>query len=444
MSRRALARVVGVLLIAAFAGVSCSSIRSAIRPDPVAKGKRAASNLRGLEFIEPVRAEWILSSDIPGLARAEVEAFYEPEFVESYKNAYAVLGLLPRDMDLLETVIELQGDQLVGLYSVTRKTLYVVVNRPGEMGSHVILVHELVHALQHQHFPLTVAVLQGVRHNDDVASAIGGAIEGDATFTMLAAEAKGPTTRRAFRSMASAEEFRNAMLVDLENPTGLLETAPRLLQVSLIAPYAYGVVIAAHRYDEAGNQGLNTLVAEPPLGTLLLLYPEERGPIEFVGYPFDWLGRSLESEGCSLGHDDVAGALTLRVMFEEFAPGADVEPWLPAWRGDRFLHVSCRDGDRLIWLTRWRDAASAADFGRAYNEIAPLAAARAGLAHTPEVVTVGRSTVILSPSLRPMAGDLIDRTEIRAYASFVDWVNDDCFTEEKCADPSGSSPHETE
>ena len=46
-------------------------------------------------------------------------------------------------------------------------------------------------------------------------------------------------------------------------------------------------------------------------------------------------------------------------------------------------------------------------------EIAPLAAERAELAHTPEVVTVGRSTVILSPSLRPMAGDLIDRIEIR-------------------------------
>jgi hypothetical protein len=435
MHLRPLVRFTGLLLVVALVGAGCAGFRSLVRPDPIESGKRSASKLRGLEFIEPVNAEWIPSSDIPELARSEVEAFYEPEFVEAYRDAYAVLGLLPRDIDLLEVVIELQGDQLVGLYSVSRKTLYVVVNRPGETGPRVILIHELVHSLQHQHFPTTVSVLQGVRHNDDVATAIGGAVEGDATLTMLAAEAKGSKRREAYRSMKSAEGFRDAMLVDLDNPTGLLENVPHLLRVSLIAPYAYGVVLAADRYQEGGNAGLDQLLTDPPLATVLLLYPEEQDAIEFISYPLEWLEAQVRGDGCSLGHNDVAGALTLRVMFEEFSPEIDVSPWLRAWRGDRFLHVRCPEEDRLVWLTRWDDPPSAQAFGDAYAGIAAVAAERAGLPDPPEVVSLGRSTMIVSPSLRALTEGFIDRIEIRSYRTFSDWIADDCFTEDGCADP---------
>ena len=430
-----LSRWVWLLLSASFLAAGCAELRALTAWGPIEKGKRTATALRGLEFIEPVRVEWIPASQISEIARSEVEAFYEPDFVESYRDVYAVLGLLPRDMDLLETVIELQGDQLVGLYSVVRRTLYVVVNRPGEIGPRSILVHELVHALQHQHFPQTVAVLQGMRHNDDVASAIGGAIEGDATLTMLAAEARGPETREALRSLQSAEEFRDAMLVDLDHPTGLLETVPHLLRVSLIAPYAYGVVLAAGRYAEAGNRGLDRLLTDPPLATRLLLYPQAGEPVEFLGLPFDWLESRLEPQGCSLGHDDVAGALTLRVLFEEFASDPSFDAWLGAWRGDRFLHVRCRGGDRLIWVTRWRDPSSARAFADAYAEIAPRAAERADLARVPEVSTFGRSAVIVSPTLRSLAPGLAERTEVRSYRRFSEWVGDDCFTEGGCPDP---------
>jgi hypothetical protein len=387
-----------------------------------------ASALRGLSFLEPVRVEWIGSERIPEIARAEVEDVFDPEYVSAYRDAYAALGLLPADIDLMETVLALQEEQLVGLYSVARRTLYIVVNRPGEQGPPMIIVHELVHALQHQHFARTVTVLQGLQHNDDLVSALSAVIEGDASLTMLAMDGNFV----ADRSVGTAEHFRNAMLVDLEFPTGVLAEVPRLLRVSLIAPYAYGVVLAAERFTEDGTAGLDALLQEPPLSTVPILFPEAEESVEFVGLPLSWIESEVEPLGCEVGHHNVAGALTLRVFFEEFVPGLDSDPFLRAWRGDRFLHLRCPQGSRLIWLLRWRDNKAARSFAEAYRGSGGLVAERADLPGVPEVVVSGLSTLVVSPSLRSLAADLIKRAEIRSYASFSRWVEEGCFPEAAC------------
>jgi hypothetical protein len=390
--------------------------------------KDQAATLRGLSFLEPVRVEWIGSERIPEIARAEVEEVFDPRYVVDYRDAYAALGLLPADMDLLETVLALQEEQLVGLYSVTRRTLYVVVNRPGEQGPPMIIVHELVHALQHQHFGRTVTVLQGLQHNDDVVSAISSVVEGDASLTMLAMDESFATDR----SVATAEHFRDAMLVDLEFPTGVLAEVPRLLRVSLIAPYAYGVVLAAELFTQGGTAGLDALLRDPPLSTARILFPEVDDPVEFVRLPLSWIESEVEPVGCELGHHNVGGALTLRVFFEEFVPGLDSDPFLRAWRGDRFLHLRCPQGSRVIWLLRWKNAKAARRFAEAYGGSAQLVAERADLAGVPQVVVAGSSTVIVSPALRSLVSQVIKRAEIRPYASFSRWVEEGCFPEPAC------------
>ncbi len=402
--------------------------------DPMQDLKDLASTLRGLPFLEPVRVEWIGSEQIPEIARTEVEEVFDPEYVTAYRDAYAALGLLPADIDLLETVLALQEEQLVGLYSVARKTLYVVVKRPGEQGPPMIIVHELVHALQHQHFARTVVILQGLQHNDDVVSALSAAVEGDASLTMLAVD----ENFAADRSVETAEQFRNAMLVDLEFPTGVLAEVPRLLRISLIAPYAYGVVLAAERFTEEGTAGLDALIGDPPLSTVPFLFPGAEESVDFVRLPLSWIESEVEPLGCELGHHNVAGALTLRVFFEEFAPGLDGDPFLRAWRGDRFLHLRCPQGSRVIWLLRWKDGKAARSFAEAYRGSSRLVAERADLPAVPEVVVAGVSTVVVSPSLRPLVPELIERAEIRPYASFSRWVEEGCFPEAGCpeAEPS--------
>jgi hypothetical protein len=399
--------------------------------DEIERWKRTASTLRELAFREPVRVEWIESEKIPEIARSEVEQLFSPDYVEGYRDAYAALGLLPTDLDLLETVLALQADQLVGLYSVTGRKLYVVVNHPGEQGPPMILVHELVHALQHQHFGRTVEIMQGLQHSDDVVTALGAALEGDASLTMLAV---GRDDREA-RAQESAEQFRDAMLMDLDRATGFLAEVPRLLRVSLIAPYAYGVVLAANRFEQEGSRGLDRLVSNPPLASVQVLFPDEADPVDFIRLPLEWLESQVKPLGCTIGHDNVGGALTVKVFFEEFAPGLEIESWLRSWRGDRFIHLPCADGPRVVWLLRWDNHEVAQRFATAYRKTAPAAAARAGLPKRAEVVVGGHTTLVLSPSLLSLAAELVDRAEIRRYAAFTEWVEQGCFPESSCPAP---------
>ena len=117
-------------LVLALACAWPGAVRDA--PDPLDPWKLRASELRDLPFIEPVRLERIASEEIPEIARAEIAEMFDPDYVHAYRDAYAALGLLPADLDLMETILALQQEQLVGLYSLSRRTLYVVVNREGE------------------------------------------------------------------------------------------------------------------------------------------------------------------------------------------------------------------------------------------------------------------------------------------------------------------------
>ena len=92
----------------------------------------------------------------------------------------------------------------------------------------------------------------------------------------------------------------------------------------------------------------------------------------------------------------------------------------------------------MIWLLRWKDGKAARSFAEAYRGSSRLVAERADLPAVPEVVVAGVSTVVVSPSLRPLVPELIERAEIRPYASFSRWVEEGCFPEAGCpeAEPS--------
>ncbi len=72
--------------------------------------------------------------------------------------------------------------RLQGYYSIQDKTLYVYDDVSGayERG---VLIHEMVHALQNQHFGLEK--LHQDAGDDDAALAKDALIEGDATYTMI-------------------------------------------------------------------------------------------------------------------------------------------------------------------------------------------------------------------------------------------------------------------
>jgi hypothetical protein len=427
------------LLLLFLAGAACAT--TIARSDgPLSAELRQwqsqAEELRGLAFQEPVELRPLTPEEIPGIVRAEVAATLTPEFVKAYRDAYVALGALPRDFDLLETLIALQQEQLVGLYSARERALYVLSELPpGGYSRETVVVHELVHALQHQHFPRTMGLMQGLHHNDDVVSAMSAALEGDACVTMFGADGTGGGDPDQTRDLRSAKRLSDLMLLDVDNPTGLLAHVPTLVRVSLIFPYAHGTVSAAERYEKAGNPGLDELVRDVPLASMDFVRPRVRDevpPVDFVRLPLAELEPLLKKRGCTLAHHNVAGGVTLGVLLEEHGLDGDADAVAAGWVGDRFADVQCESGRELLWFTRWTDDASAAAFADAYREVADSVAAVAPLVSRPEPQVAGRSVLIATKGVADLVPLVLEKGEIRSYRTLSEWVADDCFTESPC------------
>ncbi len=418
--------------------VACAGVIPWAEPRFVRVWQERASELRELELLDSVGYRRVTRSELPGIVHRELTATYSPDFVERYRDAYAAMGLLPPDLDLLQTLMDMLSDQLVGLYSPHQRALYLVRGMDEEVGnpSQMIVIHELVHALQHQHFPATVGLLQGLKHHDDVVLAIGSSVEGDASLTMLASD---PSTGLG-REMKDALLFQQSMLLDLEDPQGVLAQVPRLLRVSQVFPYAYGTLDAARAYGRGGNRALDAQLRSPPLSTLQVRFPEEDHPVEFVRLPLEALAAQLEPRGCRMGHSNVAGMLTLHVFLQDYDPDGMHEVLIRDWAGDRFVHIYCPEGWELAWLTRWTEAAAAAEFARRYRAAAAAVAQAAPLSGRPRVIHSGRSTLVISPGLEDQAELILEQSETRSYGSFGEWLADDCFPESPCPGVALSPP----
>ncbi|MEE9278928.1 MAG: hypothetical protein V3V67_02020 [Myxococcota bacterium] len=415
-----------VALCAAALGAACA-VFPGLRADPqVEAWKDEAARLRGLEFVEPVRFRLLRPEETSGIVREELRASYGDD-LERYRDAYVALGTLPRGIDLVETLLALYEEQLLGLYSPRKRTMYVVADAGAAIAGPIV-VHELVHALQHQHFGRTLALALALRRNDDLVSALGAAMEGDASLTMLGVA----NPNGLQRDLPSAERISEVFRSGLTHPRGVMAEVPVLLRVGLVFPYAEGTMFAARNYSRGGNAALDEALRNAPLSTAELYFPEHDPTVEFLELPTRELSQRLAVRGCELGADNVAGAVTLDALFEQHAGAADRRNLTRAWRGDRFLHVECGATWELVWFTRWSSPGAAREFAVAYRAIAGSISELAPLSGTPTVVLDGRTALVVTPGLLDQVGPLLEATEIRSYDDFDAWFADACFPESPC------------
>jgi cyclohexadienyl dehydratase len=402
--------------------------------EPIAAGRllsrwrSSASELRGLAFARDVPLHWTRRAELPELLRSELEGVLGEAHATAYRDAAAALGLLPRDTDLLELLIRLNQDQIAGLYSVRRRAMYVLGE--GARPSESIVIHELVHALQHQHFPRALELMQALRRNDDVVLSLGAAAEGDAMLVMLLYSQGGPEL-----SAQGVELLRAGLYADLERPLGLLAEVPRIVRLSLLFPYAAGFDLAEREYRAAGRAGLDRMLAEPPLSTLRVRRLDALQDVEFLGLPAERAAR-IAGPRCRAGHDNVAGVVAIEALFADHGAPQASGPLGGDWSGDRFLRVDCPGGPELLWVTRWTRPEAASAFASAYAGIAQSVARIGPLAGVPRVVVRGRSALIATPRLAASADALLRDTEIRGFATLDDWVEGDCFPESPCPVPA--------
>jgi hypothetical protein len=167
------------------------SLPAGVAPLPEAmRGKLArlveeTARLRGLD---PRRQAPVGLVDEAGARRLLVEAF-ERDMpagkLAALERALKLAGLLPRDVDLRERYLRLLASQVAGFYD-PRQGYLAVVDRPqalrgpeaerlfgAELAARLeeaVLVHEIAHALQDQHFPLADLVGEGTASDPSLAA----------------------------------------------------------------------------------------------------------------------------------------------------------------------------------------------------------------------------------------------------------------------------------
>ena len=297
----------------------------------------------GLDLREPIRLERRSRAQLVRYLERKLDEELPPEEADAMVDAYALLGLVPADLDLRELLLRLYTEQVAGFYEPDSTALFVLDDQP-EGVLRGLLVHELVHAIQDQSADL--GALTDPEMGNDRAVAAQAAIEGHATLVML--EYMTEAMARVPVDLAAIPDFSAQMRPALEAMRGqfpALAGAPRVVQESLLFPYLEGTGFVQGLWSRHGRVA--------PFGDHLPASTEEileggaaEPPVELRVFV----------EGARIVHEDVLGRLETGVLLEEHL-GASSAGLADGWDGDRYALVERPDGERgLIWYAVWEDA----------------------------------------------------------------------------------------
>jgi hypothetical protein len=202
------------------------------------------SKVRGLTVAGEVRGETVDRPTVEKMIRAKTAEELPPDVLEHETEALVALGLIAPSYDAQDGMFGLVGTSVTGFYEPANKTMYLMTDVPEEEQEET-LAHELVHALQDQHYDL--GPLFKYKPDDDERVAAGHALaEGDATSAAL-------DVVRGDRMGVPVAMFAALSRKSIE---ALAPDVPAVLRESLVAPYVdgYAFVQALRRRgdDRAG------------------------------------------------------------------------------------------------------------------------------------------------------------------------------------------------
>jgi len=269
-STAALAGVVVALLVANGAVVARrvgdSPEATATAPDelkPVLGELEAfVQQARGLQFKRPPKVQLLPDSTFEGLLLDSGSSNSDSSSTDSQAllGALKALGVVDDKVDLGDVAKKQVGD-IVGFYDSRKKALYVRGTAPNAYAREV-LVHELTHALDDQHFGLDRSDLAS--SPGDGAPAFQALVEGDA----LRIEQKW------YESRSQVE--RDA--IDAIDNTGASSVGndpkPDVFTRLMAFPYAVGLPFVEAVVAAGGQARLDAAFRHPPVSTEQVLHPD--------------------------------------------------------------------------------------------------------------------------------------------------------------------------
>lgn len=298
------------------------------------------SEIRQLAAKSAVQGRLIGRDEIQAFISAQIDDETPKDVLQATEALLYGFGTVDADFDYRGSVIGLMSSQLLGFYDPKRKTFFVGGDLGGEEAD-VTLWHELVHALQDQHYDLS-HLTEWQPDQGDSQAAVHSLAEGDATSAMLDAMLKprGVTALEVPDGLMRAQSVLGSAAL----------TAPPVLVRSLLAPYIDGLAFTNYLRRRGGFAAVDAAWRAPPVSTEQLLHPEKFLAKELpliVPLP---TAPSHAPELQERFHD-VMGEQTLRLLFEEWLPARTAAEAAADWGGDRLAVFG--DEARQRWAIGW-------------------------------------------------------------------------------------------
>lgn len=336
--------------------------------------------LRGLPFKHPVRVRVQTADEMT----ANLEAHLRESLPPTMMQIYAALGLIPDGADAVTLMRPVLMEQVLGYYDPREDYLAVrsavmdalVRGARNDVKSRsdarATLAHELVHALVDQYYDLSQ-----VPSIVDAQNAFSAVVEGDASLTMLASEARfaehplPAAAQGVIRLAETSGDIHRALGADQHQPA--LLAAPAIVREPLLSTYLDGMVYVAYLVEKGDTKRLDKAYARAPETMAEVLHPQRpraRGSRDAgATEPLDphWLR--------ALGRTELAqqrlGEIEFRVFLSEQQTTVSTKlggrsahelaaEWL--WDDLRLLGPSAEEGrPAVVWYVTLRSAEAARD-----------------------------------------------------------------------------------
>lgn len=319
---------------------------------------KAVEEIRGRKFTGDVHNVTI--------DRSELSKHLKEQMVKSTPYSLDDWGQMLRSLQLVDIppaeilpkLLSLYESQVLAFYDPHAHTYYAIKqlpNLPPEAAKLVdpktleetVMVHELMHALQDQHFGLS-AKEKALMRDTDANLAYHAVLEGEAVLVMV--------THMLKKSGVSLDEVvKDDAMLNLISSSAASDqmidpSTPRYFADMLKFPYLEGLKFVVAAYRRGGWAEIDKLHANPPRTTREVLHPEEYFARSFKPRAFD--------------NTKPAGALAVEHLGEfhwRHLVGKDAAL---GWVNDRVVVYPDR---RVQVESEWESAARAEAFAKGYE-----------------------------------------------------------------------------
>jgi hypothetical protein len=338
------------------ADTSTTAARNAALMAATEEVLKETSQIRELAILRPVQSSAESRAQIEQMILRNLDRNTKPAETHAAEVTLKKLGLAPADFQFRPMIVRLLTEQVAGYYDPKEQQFHLAdwidvdAQKP-------IMAHELVHALQDQHFNLR-RFEQWPKGDSDAQLAAHALIEGDATLAMSQYVMKNPLRALGFLKSIT----RTGMASEELNKT------PRALRETLLFPYQEGMTWARVVHQYGGWSNVSKAFTNLPQSTEQILHPEKyfvhEAPVK-VSLPDI---RSSLGRGWRRIESDVNGEWSLYLILDQFLKSSpDSKRAAAGWGGDRYAVYENQRGNVVyVSVSAWDTEKDAREFYDAY------------------------------------------------------------------------------